>query len=620
MTPGDELLEINGTHVRSANIDSIETLILGPSGSVVRLTLSSHGRLYEIQVQRHVPIQVWDRKKCWYALKTEFKDKDFLAENKIISVLEGMRQYTHDGCGNLADLLKDHQTERCTLGIHLSLPTHVPQGVGPGQIRALTLGGPAFLSGQVQVGDEILAVDGTPVTDADSVSALVRGSDDIGTTCTVTLLRNGETFDVLLIRGSSTRVRAIQKLFQLIETSEDHIKKGNLDDAVRALGLIHGNLWASESARVERESRLSERLAKMQSTLFNDITAAEKALHPMPDFDDPEVVIKASAPRVQRSAAPPMPPPQPAFDDTELKDLRKQLESSQNKFWELSTKCSKLSDINQLVTEENAGLSADLSKIKSEMRRIKDDGDAKLVDLSNKLGLALGERDAAQTRFAVLEQHLAVLEEKRKQTQDQNKSLLQKVADLHQAVNNAEMKMQTEMVLRSDFARQTSEFRAVQAKYEAVSSEMLPFQGRLNEQAQELEVLRADASNWKQAAKKAKDELIDLNQLLQTAGLGNKTDLITLGELLAGKVSWQKLYLTDVCDFLIFLNEPPTRTLEEAKSIMKVMNLEPPWTAEYLLQVRNLLRGPPELTLEGLKGIIDNRDVAAKLTCVKILR
>ncbi len=619
MTPGDELLEINGTHVRSANIDSIETLILGPSGSVVRLTLSSHGRLYEIQVQRHVPIQVWDRKKCWYALKTEFKDKDFLAENKIISVLEGMRQYTHDGCGNLADLLKDHQTERCTLGIHLSLPTHVPQGVGPGQIRALTLGGPAFLSGQVQVGDEILAVDGTPVTDADSVSALVRGSDDIGTTCTVTLLRNGETFDVLLIRGSSTRVRAIQKLFQLIETSEDHIKKGNLDDAVRALGLIHGNLWASESARVERESRLSERLAKMQSTLFNDITAAEKALHPMPDFDDPEVVIKASAPRVQRSAAPPMPPPQPAFDDTELKDLRKQLESSQNKFWELSTKCSKLSDINQLVTEENAGLSADLSKIKSEMRRIKDDGDAKLVDLSNKLGLALGERDAAQTRFAVLEQHLAVLEEKRKQTQDQNKSLLQKVADLHQAVNNAEMKMQTEMVLRSDFARQTSEFRAVQAKYEAVSSEMLPFQGRLNEQAQELEVLRADASNWKQAAKKAKDELIDLNQLLQTAGLGNKTDLITLGELLAGKVSWQKLYLTDVCDFLIFLNEPPTRTLEEAKSIIKVMNQEPPWMAEYLLQVRNLLHGPPELTLEGLKGIIDNREVPVKLTCVKIL-
>jgi hypothetical protein len=619
VTPGDELLEINGTHVRSANIDSIETLILGPSGSVVRLTLSSHGRLYEIQVQRHVPIQVWDRKKCWYALKTEFKDKDFLAENKIISVLEGMRQYTHDGCGNLADLLKDHQTERCTLGIHLSLPTHVPQGVGPGQIRALTLGGPAFLSGQVQVGDEILAVDGTPVTDADSVSALVRGSDDIGTTCTVTLLRNGETFDVLLIRGSSTRVRAIQKLFQLIETSEDHIKKGNLDDAVRALGLIHGNLWASESARVERESRLSERLAKMQSTLFNDITAAEKALHPMPDFDDPEVVIKASAPRVQRSAAPPMPPPQPAFDDTELKDLRKQLESSQNKFWELSTKCSKLSDINQLVTEENAGLSADLSKIKSEMRRIKDDGDAKLVDLSNKLGLALGERDAAQTRFAVLEQHLAVLEEKRKQTQDQNKSLLQKVADLHQAVNNAEMKMQTEMVLRSDFARQTSEFRAVQAKYEAVSSEMLPFQGRLNEQAQELEVLRADASNWKQAAKKAKDELIDLNQLLQTAGLGNKTDLITLGELLAGKVSWQKLYLTDVCDFLIFLNEPPTRTLEEAKSIIKVMNQEPPWMAEYLLQVRNLLHGPPELTLEGLKGIIDNREVPVKLTCVKIL-
>lgn len=44
---------MDGTRVRSANIDSIESLIFGALGSVVRLVLSSHGRLYEIHVKRH---------------------------------------------------------------------------------------------------------------------------------------------------------------------------------------------------------------------------------------------------------------------------------------------------------------------------------------------------------------------------------------------------------------------------------------------------------------------------------------------------------------------------------------------------------------------------------------
>ena len=53
VAPGDELLEVDGTRVRSANIASIESLIFGALGSVVRLVLSSHGRLYEIHVKRH---------------------------------------------------------------------------------------------------------------------------------------------------------------------------------------------------------------------------------------------------------------------------------------------------------------------------------------------------------------------------------------------------------------------------------------------------------------------------------------------------------------------------------------------------------------------------------------
>ena len=511
------------------------------------------------------------------------------------------------------DLLKDHHAERSTLGIHLSLPSQVPPGVRPGQIRDLALGGPAYLSGQVELGDEIVAVDGVPVSDADSVSALVRGSDEIGTTCVVTLLRDTETFDAVLIRGSSTRVRAIQKIFQLIDITDAHIKNGNLDGAIQALSLLHGNLWASESSRMEKESRLSERLAKMQSTLFNDITAAEKALHPMPHSEEPEVVINPAAKRAQRSAAPP-PPPQPAYDEAELKILRKQV-------GELSTKISKLADMNELLTEEKEGLSAQIRTLTLEMQRVKDDDIAKIADLKRELAKALEERDAAASRVAEFESQLQavkqdceVLTATNENSLRANKSLSQKVADRQQAVDTAELKMQTEMVLRSHFTRLQTEFRVLETKYEEVAAEMHPLKARLTEQADELAVLRADASKWKQAAKNAQDELIDLHQLLDTAGLGKRTDIVTLGELLAGKVSWQRLYITDVFDFLSFLNEPPKRTLEEAKNILKVMNLEQPWTAEYLLQVRNLFRGPPELTVERVKDMIDNQGSSAKLS------
>jgi S1-C subfamily serine protease len=40
-----------------------------------------------------------------------------------------------------------------------------------------------------QVGDEIVSVDGVDVFDVEAVTSAVRGSDDIGTICVVSLLR-----------------------------------------------------------------------------------------------------------------------------------------------------------------------------------------------------------------------------------------------------------------------------------------------------------------------------------------------------------------------------------------------------------------------------------------------
>jgi len=182
-----------------------------------------------------------------------------------------MRHLTHDGSGNLADLIKDHQTERSTLGILLTMPTQnsrTPRGVRPGMIRDLTVGGPAALSGMVRVGDEIVAVDGTAVHDTESVSALVRGSDDIGTMCCISLLRNGELFDVELIRGSSTRMRTVEKLFKLISSAEAQARHGRIESVLQALLFMADALSTSENARMHRESRLAARLSRMQVPLF----------------------------------------------------------------------------------------------------------------------------------------------------------------------------------------------------------------------------------------------------------------------------------------------------------------------------------------------------------------
>ena len=174
-------------------------------------------------------------------------------------VLEGMRHLTHDGSGNLADLIKDHQTERNTLGILLTMPTQnsrTPRGVRPETIRDLTVGGPATLSGMVRVGDEIVAVEGTAVHDTESVSTLVRGSDDIGTMSFISLLRNGEMFDVELIRDSSTRMRTVEKLFKLINSAEAQARNGRIESVLQDLLLIVDALSTSENARMHRESRL----------------------------------------------------------------------------------------------------------------------------------------------------------------------------------------------------------------------------------------------------------------------------------------------------------------------------------------------------------------------------
>lgn len=139
---------------------------------------------------------------------------------------------------------------------------------------------------------------------------------------------------------------------------------------------------------MNRESRLSERLSQMQTALFKDITAAEKALHPLPDGASDEIMmqekisIQPSA-RVQRSAAPP--PPQPVFDDQELITLRKQVSMFSTKCNELEMSTRSLSEANQMLLGERDSMEAEIRRLKDEMARKDAQHKAELEDLRAQL-------------------------------------------------------------------------------------------------------------------------------------------------------------------------------------------------------------------------------------------
>jgi hypothetical protein len=89
-----------------------------------------------------------------------------------------LRRMLFDDNGSRIDLLKAASFTRTTLGLHIGLNSGLDD-VSPTQIQSVIPGGPAHMEGSVLRGDEIVAVDGHAVSEADLVSR-VRGVDMIG--------------------------------------------------------------------------------------------------------------------------------------------------------------------------------------------------------------------------------------------------------------------------------------------------------------------------------------------------------------------------------------------------------------------------------------------------------
>ncbi|KAJ1492189.1 hypothetical protein T484DRAFT_1772133, partial [Baffinella frigidus] len=217
----DRLRSVDDQSVESSYLEGVEHLVFGPLESLVKLTLLSAqtGQLYDVTVQRHVPIRVWERLRRSYEIMDHFRGSDLMARHQIVEVLEGLRLHIGDGSFNTNDLLKDHRHNRSTLGIVLDRAAHgrglfldhrrnrstlgidhrhnrstlgivlrmgnnnrsLNQSASSASslladnlraVQGITKGGPAHISGALRIGDEVIAVDGRFVDDTDVVEAM----------------------------------------------------------------------------------------------------------------------------------------------------------------------------------------------------------------------------------------------------------------------------------------------------------------------------------------------------------------------------------------------------------------------------------------------------------------
>lgn len=167
----------------------VEKLIFGEKNTTITLTFrrKEDDSSYKVVANRHVPIKTWDVTMKWAELRSELAGRDLSAEPSIVETLENIRTSLHDRSGTPIDILKDDIHEPCSVGLHLAMET-ASSILRPKQIDSITPGGPAFMGGDLMVGDEILSVDGETATES-NVLKLLQGSNVIGSKCFISVKR-----------------------------------------------------------------------------------------------------------------------------------------------------------------------------------------------------------------------------------------------------------------------------------------------------------------------------------------------------------------------------------------------------------------------------------------------
>ena len=122
-------------------------------------------------------------------------------------------------------------------------------------------GGPAFLSGRIQVGDELIMIDGN---NSDLSLNQLSINQPIGTQCKFTFRRGSMTYDVVLNRASDSAVKAVERVLQMIESLESQICKGSSTQTLTTcLQTLAEHVEQMEKRHSENETWMLEKIRRM---------------------------------------------------------------------------------------------------------------------------------------------------------------------------------------------------------------------------------------------------------------------------------------------------------------------------------------------------------------------
>jgi len=213
-------------------------------------------------------------------------------------VLEEMRRLLTDGKGNRRDLLWRPESGNASLGFHFhggqegtpKLTTFGPSEprspCNDYRVQSLIAGGPAHISGQINRGDVIVAVDNVEVT-AKTVGSCFSSSKCIGSCASLRIKRESTETEVVLVRSSTSHLRNMQVLFGYLDALEKTILNSTEG---RELQIAFQKLLAyiidMDRQRAENEMEVATQLAILQVRLVENINAIEYMLRPLPPKSD----------------------------------------------------------------------------------------------------------------------------------------------------------------------------------------------------------------------------------------------------------------------------------------------------------------------------------------------
>lgn len=249
-------------------------------------------------------------------------------------MLEEMRRLLTDGKGNRRDLLWRPESGNASLGFHFHGGPEVTPKLttfGPSEprsacndyrVQSLIAGGPAHISGQINRGDLIVAVDNVEVT-AKTVGSCFSSSKCIGSCASLRIQRESTETEVVLVRSSTSHLRNMQVLFGYLDALEKTIL--NSADG-RELQISFQKLLAyiidMDRQRAEHEMEVATQLAILQMRMVENINAIEYMLRPLPPERD--VHPRSSEPSSSKEDVSPLSTEQTKSEVQDLQDPAKE--------------------------------------------------------------------------------------------------------------------------------------------------------------------------------------------------------------------------------------------------------------------------------------------------------